>query len=451
VKTRFVFKKLIANLQALNLNLKLITMKNLLIFFGLLFFLNPALAQEELHIHHINVEDGDATMVGIYNVATHTYKSSILIDGGASNPNDLLLPYLKKTIGNGIPHFNYIVLTHYHKDHYNGLLALKDGKMTADSIIDPSGYAFGTIFPAQATLQAGEATPGALVLASPWTIALKTAVAHGFVKGHARGFISFGTSSKSCLGHRFTIGTAGGFPVVLECVAGWGNTLNGHGITTDPAPAKNNANDFTLSFVLTCGQFRYFIGGDLGGHTESDYIDQETPLTADLAVEFPVAWSFNHTNSAAGHICGFKANHHGSDHSNAQAFMNAMTPAVTVTSAGKEPQWHLPSPAYLNRLGQVKPLSVWLSSTHQVFSRGVYITNLYDFPNFASRTTATGLFPNQPMTSFGYGNAAAGQKSGYLVKVTAVGLASKSAFQVYQVDNAGATQTLLANFQCHSK
>jgi hypothetical protein len=26
-------------------------------------------AQEELHIHHINVENGDATMIGIYNTS----------------------------------------------------------------------------------------------------------------------------------------------------------------------------------------------------------------------------------------------------------------------------------------------------------------------------------------------------------------------------------------------
>jgi hypothetical protein len=55
------------------------------------------------------------------------------------------------------------------------------------------------------------------------------------------------------------------------------------------------------------------------------------------------------------------------------------------------------------------------------------------------------------MTSFSYGNAAVGQKSGYLIKVPTAHLADKSAFQVYQVDNAGANITLLANFQCHSK
>jgi hypothetical protein len=426
-------------------------MKKIFFLFYTLFLAFPALAQEELHIHHINVEDGDATLIGIYDTQTRRYKNVVLIDGGASDPNLLLLPYLKNVIGSAAPQLNLVVLTHYHKDHYNGLLALKDGRLQADSVIDPAGYSFSTIFPAQASLQPAETPPAALVIAAPWTDALKSAVSHGFVKGHVRAFNFFGTSDKTCIGHKVTIGTAGGLPVVLECVAGWGNTLNGHGLTPDPKPLKNNANDFTLSFVLTCGQFRYFIGGDLGGETAFDYIDQETPLTADLSAEFPVAWSYNHTVSAPGHLCGFKANHHGSDHSNNENFMKAMTPAITITSAGKQASWHLPNPAYLKRLALVTPISAWTSGTGQVYNRGVYITNLYDFNRFPSLTTANDLFSNKPFVNFSYGNAVAGQKSSYLVKVKTANLANKSAFQVYQVNGFGASSKLLANYLCHSK
>jgi hypothetical protein len=416
-------------------------MKKIAIIF-LVFWFSAAYAQEELHIHHINVEDGDATMIGIYDMPTHHYKNAILIDGGASNPNELLLPYLRTVTGDAAPHFSYVVLTHYHKDHYNGLLALKDGRLRADSVIDPGGYPMGIDT---------EDPPAAMTVAMPWLNAVKTAITQGFVKAHSHNFIMYSTSARTSIGHKLTLGTAGGLPVVLECVAGWGNTLSGQGITPDPKPQKTNANDFTLSFILTCGQFRYFIGGDLGGKTESEYIDQETPLIADLAKEFPVAWSWNHTTSAAGHICGFKADHHGSEHSNTEAFMNSLRPAITVTSAGKEPQWHLPSPAYLNRLALVRPLSVWARSTGQLYNRGIYITNLYDFAHTASKTIAVNLFSNQSTTSFSYGNITTGQKSGYLIKVPTAHLADKSAFQVYQTDNAGASSTLLANFQCHGK
>jgi hypothetical protein len=43
----------------------------------------------------------------------------------------------------------------------------------------------------------------------------------------------------------------------------------------NPNPQRSNANNFTLAFILSCGEFRYFIGGDLGG-SGGTYIDQET-------------------------------------------------------------------------------------------------------------------------------------------------------------------------------
>ncbi|HEY0176181.1 MAG TPA: MBL fold metallo-hydrolase [Pedobacter sp.] len=426
-------------------------MKKMIICLCLSWIICPALAQEELRIHHINVEDGDATMIGIYNTVSGKYTNSILIDGGNANPNDLLLPYLKKVTGNAAPHFDYVVLTHYHQDHYNGLLALKDGRITADSVIDAAGYPLGPVFPAQAGVQAPEDKPASLKIAQPWMDALTTAVSHGFVKAHALNFMSFGTSAGTSIGHQLTIGTNGGLPVVLECVAGWGNTENGDGLTANPAPDKDNANDFSLGFVLTCGQFRYFIGGDMGGETKGDYIDQETPLTASLKSKFPVSWSYNHISSAAGHICGFKANHHGSGHSNDMDFMKATTAAVTVTSAGRMPQWHLPNTSYLKRLDSIKPLSVWTSASGTLVNRGVYMTNLYDFPDFPAKTLSVSTFPARTLTSFSYGNSTAGQKSGYMISVKPEELAEKSAFQVYKVDNAGSRQVLLANFLCHSK
>src|ERR1700739_4279019 len=81
-----------------------------------------ALAQQELQIHHINIENGDATMIAVYDNGAHQYISKILIDGGQTAASQLLLPYLKKITGGSSEgmHFNYIILTHYHNDHYTG-------------------------------------------------------------------------------------------------------------------------------------------------------------------------------------------------------------------------------------------------------------------------------------------------------------------------------------------
>jgi hypothetical protein len=407
-------------------------------------------SQEELHIHHINVEDGDATFIGIYDSATHRYTASMLIDGGASAPGALLLPYLKKIMNSDQPRLNIIALTHYHKDHYNGLLALKNGRLRADSVIDPGGYVLGSVFPAQAGVTTTETKPDAMAVYDGWTDALKTAVAAGFLKGHITGIYHYGTTRTSDLGHRLVLGTMGGQQVSLECIAGWGNNLDAGPVHADESPEKDNANNFSLAFILSCGQFRYFIGGDLGGSTDAQYIDQESSLTAYLAKEYPTSWSWNHSKQSAGHICGFKADHHGSNHSNNAFFMSAMTPAITVTSAGSQASWHLPHPAYLTRLAQVKPISVWTASSNQVYNRGIYITNLYNFNGYPSKTTATGLFGGQAGVSFSYGNAQQGVKSSYLIKVNAEGIAGRSQFQVYRTDGSGASSTLLANFLCHT-
>ena len=108
-------------------------------FCGLLLGCSLAFGQQELQIHHINIEDGDATMIGIYDNGTHHYTAKILIDGGKSAPAKYLLPYLSKIADT---HFNYIILTHYHDDHYNGLAALGTGQLSVDSLVDPGGYDF---------------------------------------------------------------------------------------------------------------------------------------------------------------------------------------------------------------------------------------------------------------------------------------------------------------------
>jgi hypothetical protein len=399
------------------------------------------LAQQELQIHHINIENGDATMIGIYDQQTHSYTGKVLIDGGLSSAGTYLLPYLEKM---GDTHFNYVILTHYHNDHYTGLNALGTGQMTADSLVDPGGYDFGQYFPAQPHLQQlSENKPGSLNIAQQWLTMVGRAMNGHFLKGHSERLVSYGTSPKTSLGHRLLVGTLGGLPVTLECVAGWGNPLGGQGIAEDPLPGKDNANNFSLAFVLQCGEFRYFIGGDLGGSDDNLYIDQEDVLTGYFAKEFPAARSIDGHTVRAGHICGAKADHHGSNYANAASFMQSMNSSITVTSAGNRASWHLPQVDYLNLLAGVHSLSG---------SRGVYFTNLYDFgPGKTSLSTARQLFFGHAGLSFDYGNPPE-HKYSYMVRVTADHLATESDFEVDRVDISQQQPYFrLATFQCHKK
>lgn len=414
-------------------------------------------AQQELHIHHINIENGDATLIGIYDVAQEKYISKILIDGGQSKPNEALLPYITKMVGNNNEsfHFEYIILTHYHTDHYKGLLAIKDGSITADSIIDPGGYKVNTVF--NHTANSGT-KPAHLEVRKVWLNALRDAADHSpqpFVKGRSKILIRFGTTATTTIGNKIHIGKVGSNNVELRCIAGWGNTLSENGeIIPNPKPGAINGNNYTLAFVLSCGQFRYFIGGDMGGETVDKYIDQESPSTKFFEDEYPKSVSIDGNTEVKGHICGFKANHHGSNHSNMSSFMQKMHPAITITSAGDLKSWHLPGLKYLDRLDSVQPLSTAFNSSDSTFKRGVYFTNLYDFSaSFISLTRANDLFTDQPGISYDFGNNSNDAKGSYLIKVrNGEGIGEKSQFEVGRVDiNEIVPYKILAFFSCHAK
>jgi hypothetical protein len=414
-----------------------------------------ATAQQQLRIHHINIENGDATFIGIYDVAAQKYTSKILIDGGQSTPQQMLLPYLKKMIGSDPAslHFDYVVLTHYHNDHYNGLLALKNGSITADSIIDPGGYKVNTVFLNSAV--AGK-KPDSLTVAPQWLTALKAAARHNppYVKGRSKVLIQYGTNASTDISNKITIGAVGDNNVDLQCIAGWGNTLSENGeIDANHRPKKTNANNFTLSFILTCGEFRYFIGGDMGGEDAGNYVDQETTVTTFLQNQFPSASSMEGDLQVKGHLCGFKANHHGSNHSNTQDFIEGMRPSVTVTSAGNNKNWHLPHPDYLQRLSSVTPISASSALSDSTFSRGVYFTNLYNFTGFPSKTKANTLFNNKEGISYDVGNNSTTAKGSYMITVREDdALNDQSVFEVGRIDISGSVPyKRLALFFCHKK
>jgi beta-lactamase superfamily II metal-dependent hydrolase len=430
-------------------------MKKIALLLVTLLFVLASVAQKQLHIHHINIENGDATLIGIYDVATQKYISKILIDGGQSSATDMLLPYIKKMVGTDKEsfHFNYVILTHYHNDHYTGLLAIKTGAITADSVIDPGGYRVDSIFKSGSH---ASARPANLNRAMQWLNALSTAAHHTpvpYVKGRSTVILSFGTNSQTGIGNKFTIGELGANKVELQCIAGWGNTISNNGIVPNPDPDLDNANNYTLAFILTCGEFRYFIGGDMGGQNTSEYIDQETAVTAYLDARYPVSFSSDSSTQAKGHICGFKANHHGSNNSNDSAFIGGMHPAISITSAGDNDNWHLPNPVFLQRLAAVKPLSQSTSNPVGTFNRGIYFTNLYNFTEGASKTKANSLFRNKPGISYDYGNNTTHAKGSYLIKLTDEdALGEKSVFEVGRVDiTKKIPYKKLAFFFCHRK
>jgi hypothetical protein len=270
--------------------------------------------------------------------------------------------------------------------------------------------------------------------------------------------IRFSATATTTIGNKIIIGKVGTNNVELRCIAGWGNTLSKDGeIVRNPKPQIINGNNFTLAFVLSCGQFRYLIGGDMGGETVEKYIDQETIVTKYFEDEYPKSISMSGNVEVKGHICGFKSNHHGSNHSNMAGFMEGMRPAITVTSAGDDSGWHLPGLQYLDRLANVQPLSITTTLPDSTFNRGIYFTNLYDFSRlstkYPSKRKADSLFNNMAGISYDFGNNTTTAKGSYLIKITNEdALRDKSLFEVGRVDiNETIPYKRLAFFLCHSK
>lgn len=72
----------------------------------------PVSAQDSLQIHHIDVDQGDATLVVAPNGRT------LLIDSGLSSHGDTVVRFLQQR---GIDTLAAFLATHYDRDHYGGI------------------------------------------------------------------------------------------------------------------------------------------------------------------------------------------------------------------------------------------------------------------------------------------------------------------------------------------
>jgi|GEM_PF-811295 len=444
-------------------------------------------AQEQLEIHHINVENGDATMILIHDTAVDTFPARVLIDGGMRDSYAFLNNYFKNCFRDTMPvaHFKYMILSHHHEDHYTGFKSLGNRAfIQVDTIIDVGGYklesAYAAIAPpdsSAATLKRGYQDKNGRLkkrFRDVYMNALKKAYDSSLLKSRSKVITSFPRD----IGKTITIGTVNGVPVTLTCVAAAAYTYARNGDSVSYGVSSgNNCNDYSLGFVLRYGEFRYFTGGDLGGQKGSGSIDQETTLAGGLdTLLHQLSYSFDSTatqDSATGHICAFKVSHHGSDHSTNPVFMK-IRPAAAIISAGDKKVWALPNPAFQQRLNTTwKPLSSRADSTRPfgVFDRGLYITNLYNFQNVGTERDsclkyAVQLFAGRTDMQFQYGNdydtagVATGVMTGsskdptckdsYVLIVEPKDITTQSIFYLYMTNYwKGVIMRFLGGYKCH--
>jgi hypothetical protein len=423
-----------------------------------------------LEIHHININNGDASVIRLrHKDGTET---KILIDGGQPDASEFLIPYINAVFKDA--NFQYTILTHYHNDHYDGLEALGTGAIKSEYYVDLGGYNMD-----------GYVDPGKLVLIQPKDITCPWTDSTGVFEGAMGAYITaignatnnFGLkrymplskvndSIQNMIGVKIPLGTfqqnGATVPIELRCVAAWGFT-QGNGAVVDNWNKGASKNDPSLGFVLECGEFRYFFGGDMGGDPNGSYIDQETTLAAGFAYLYKGAKSYYKPAAAYdGHICGFKADHHGSAHSNNSTFLGQMHAAVCVTSAGSNDAWHLPSIPFLTRLNATTPVTpaADLPPYGPPFlkAQGFFFTNLYDFTKGNdSETEAKKLFDTRVKTAFQYGSiGTADVKAGYEVFLLlddnqTVDYRRQSSFAVSDVDSTYKVSPIIAVIYCHQK
>ncbi|MBI5020718.1 MAG: MBL fold metallo-hydrolase [Ignavibacteriales bacterium] len=215
---------------------------------------------------------------------------TMLIDGGnTGNGTGIILPYLSSL---GITSLNYVVCSHYHADHLGGL----------DEVINGLGAAnIGTVY------DRGSDAP------LPTTVAFTDYVTAATAAGRV----------KVTLGQ--TVDLGGG--VTMQCLATDGEVYN-YGVVPNSTGSEN---DLSVGWKLNYGSFQYFTGGDLGGEV-STYADNETPLAPQV-----------------GNVDAFKINHHGSQYSTNQVFVNTLQAEVGIISVGTNTYGH-PTQEVINRL-----------------------------------------------------------------------------------------------------
>ncbi|MBS0028270.1 hypothetical protein ACTJJ0_05590 [Chitinophaga sp. 22321] len=443
----------------------------------LLIPLYTAAQNKILEIHHINIENGDATMIVVHDTVANTFPVKILIDGGNSGTDRFLQNYFTNYFGaaNMPVTFKYLILTHFHHDHYTGFNKLGNGTIfRADTVIDPGGYTLGTTF---GPINPPENTPNRGAKGSTQASIYKNALKDAFNNNYLRSRSMVVTSFPRDIGKVLTIDTLNGVPATLKCVASSGYTYGSGGLPVDNGNSKlSNPNNFTLGFILEYGQFRYFTAGDMGGYDAgscSRYIDQEATMDGGFDTLFHTkSYRFDrnaYQSSFIAHVCAFKTSHHGSGCSSSPDLMR-FTACAMFLSAGYMSRWGLPEPDFQKRIDTLfDPLSDWPTAQRPlgVNNRGIYITNLYNFPSGTKkfcRSTAISLFANKDSTNFSYGNdySTTGVhgnnqyqskdvtcKDSYVLKVEPNNILTQSQFYVFRVNYYKNVNQPLSTFQCH--
>jgi beta-lactamase superfamily II metal-dependent hydrolase len=167
---------------------------------------------QALEIHHLDVGQGDATLiVGLDGTV-------MLIDGGDNGRgNNVVLPYLDRL---GINRIDYIVATHMDADHIGGLDEVMEGGLEIGEVLD-NGSSASTVSYADYVAAAAAHSAGRRTIA---------------------------------VGEAIDLGDGATATCIYRNGRGTGGTIS-----------VSDENDRSVVLVIDFDDFQYFIGGDIGG------------------------------------------------------------------------------------------------------------------------------------------------------------------------------------------
>lgn len=247
----------------------------------LITFLPASGLQADVTIHCLSVGQADATLI------VSSSGQTLLFDGGSNGDGeDIIVPYMANL---GITTLDYMAASHYHADHVGGL----------DEVYEAVGVTQG-------------------VYDRGWSYTTLT------YNDYADAVASMRTTAVD--GQIIDLGDG----VTATVVA-----VNGNGQLSSPYTSSSKENDYCLALLVECGDFDFFVAGDLTGGLLG-YSDIESSVGLEV-----------------GDLEVYRVNHHGSGSSSNTNFMAATTPEVSIISCPVSSSYGHPHQEALDRIAAV--------------------------------------------------------------------------------------------------
>jgi len=263
---------------------------------------------QNLKIYHIDVDQGSATLIITPN------RSTLLIDAGKNNHGERIKRILRHEGLNRIDHF---VNTHYHEDHFGGIDELaRDPDLTIARVYDRGDKA----------------------LLPPKKLREQTYIDYHTAVGKR--------AVKLTRGMQIAVDAK----ITVTCIS------QGGAVVGEQHPTRGHGeNDMSLSLLITYGNFKYFVGGDIEARTENKIAERDLVLDVDVYV----------------------ADHHGSHTSSTANFMKDMLPSVVVISNGNNNSYYHPRKVTLDTYHSLNPPPV-VFQTNKYLGKKVQAGNVPD-------------------------------------------------------------------------